>query len=722
MHIDCMINKYWNAENAEQWLELVKRDMERWKKVPSDNKRADYYANIPASFDIETSSFYEGEKKRAVMYSWQLGVNGFNIIGRTWDQFGAVMVRLHELLEEIDCSLLIYVHNLSYEFQWMRKYFTWDKVFSLKVRQPVYACAGYFEFRCSYLLTSMGLQKCGENLQKYTMFKKLMGNLDYSLLRHSMTPLTVAEKEYCLGDINVVQALIQEKIEAEGGINKLPLTNTGYVRQYCRKCCLPEVSEKKRLEYHALMKSLQINNETEYEMLQRAFQGGFTHASVFWSGKTITSKKSTFKTEFYFEDGIDSLDICSSYPYVMCCCYFPMSRWEDVEIENDKQLDWYLKRYCCLFDIEIENLKPKKLWETPLSGNNERCAFKNGQLNNGRLVKCDVCRTTITELDYETLKSFYTWDNIRVLHFKISMRGYLPKDLVESVLKFYKDKTILKNVLGKEAEYMLSKNMVNSVFGMMVTNIVRKEVIYDCDEESWLANNPDVAKELKSYNNSFTRFLSYSWGVWVTAHARRRLFKAIEAIGEDYIYSDTDSVKLVNYQKHEKWFEEENKRVDEAIKKVCDFYEFDVADFSPKDIEGVEHKLGTWDKEHGYHTFKCLGAKRYMFVSRKDNKLSLTVSGLNKKIAVPWLLEKYNGNEEVIFEIFGEGFYVPKGHTGKLTHTYIDEYTQGELVDYQGTPYHYCEMSSIHMEPQGYYMSIPYEYMSFLSGIQEDLK
>lgn len=717
-----MMKKYWEiGKNDGEWLELVAKDAMAWKRVPSENKRADYYANIPASFDIETSSFYEGEKKRATMYSWQLGVNGLNILGRTWEQFGNIMVRLHEILEELDISLIIYVHNLSYEFQWIRKYFNWDKVFSLKVREPVYACTGYFEFRCSYLLTSMSLQKCGENLQKYNVFKKLMGNLDYGLLRHSETPLTREEKEYCLGDINVVQALIQEKIENEGGINKLPLTNTGYVRQYCRKCCLPEVSEKKRMEYHALMKSLQINSQMEYEMLQRAFQGGFTHASVFWSGKTITSKDSTFRSKYYIEKGIDSLDICSSYPYVMCCCYFPMSRWEEVEIENDKQLNWYLKRYCCLFDIEIENLKPKKLWETPLSGNTERCAFKNGQLNNGRLVKCDVCRTTVTELDYETLKTFYTWDNIRVLHFKIAMRGYLPKELVESVLKFYKDKTVLKNVEGKEAEYLLSKNMVNSVFGMMVTNIIRNEIIYNCDEEEWLSNNPDVKKEIATYNNSFTRFLSYSWGVWVTAHARRRLFAAIEAVGEDYIYSDTDSVKLVNYRKHEKWFENENKRVDVAIKRVCEFYDLNEEDFSPEDIEGERHKLGTWEREQGYNTFKCLGAKRYLFVKR-DRKLNLTVSGLNKKVAVPWLLNKYNGNEEAIFEVFGEGFYVPKGFTGKLTHTYIDEFTQGVLVDYQGVANHFEEMSSIHMEPQGYYMSIPYEYLTFLSGIQEERK
>ena len=45
------------------------------------------YYNIPASFDIETSSFMIGEEKHACMYIWQFGLNGTVIYGRTWDQF-----------------------------------------------------------------------------------------------------------------------------------------------------------------------------------------------------------------------------------------------------------------------------------------------------------------------------------------------------------------------------------------------------------------------------------------------------------------------------------------------------------------------------------------------------------------------------------------------------------------------------------------------------------
>ena len=53
----------------------------------------------------------------------------------------------------------------------------------------------------------------------------------------------------------------------------------------------------------------------------------------------------------------------------------------------------------------------------------------------------------------------------------------------------YEDKTKLKGVDGKEIEYLVSKNMINAAFGMMVTAIVRDEFDYD---EEWTKTAADV--------------------------------------------------------------------------------------------------------------------------------------------------------------------------------------------------------------------------------------
>ena len=49
---------------------------------------------------------------------------------------------------------------------------------------------------------------------------------------------------------------------------------------------------------------------------------------------------------------------------------------------------------------------------------------------------------------------------------------------------------------------------------------------------------------LSRYNKSWSRFLFFPWGVWCTAYARKSLWAGIIACGPDYIYSDTDSLKL----------------------------------------------------------------------------------------------------------------------------------------------------------------------------------
>lgn len=208
------------------------------------NKGIEYY-NMPNAYDIETTSITEFSKlnneiidKRAIQYVWQVSLNGKYVMGRTWDEF---ITFYNELVEYYQTNenkrLIVYVHNLSFEFQFMRKHFKWLKVFSLDKRQPIQAVTiDGIEFRCSYLLSGFSLEKLGEQLTKYKARKKT-GSLDYSKLRHTKTPLTNDEILYCLADVEVVTNYIKEEIENNGNITKIPLTKTGYVRNYCRERC-----------------------------------------------------------------------------------------------------------------------------------------------------------------------------------------------------------------------------------------------------------------------------------------------------------------------------------------------------------------------------------------------------------------------------------------------------------------------------------------------------
>lgn len=680
------------------------------------NKKTKYF-NVPCSFDIETSSFYRStgsseHEKTAIMYEWTFGIYGAVIVGREWSEF---VLMLETLSGELNLNskkrLIVYVHNFAYEFQFMRKWLEWDKVFSIDNRKPIYALTNTgVEFRCSYLLSGYSLAKLGDELRTYTV-RKLTGALDYEKIRHSKTLMTEQEIAYCVNDVRVVMAYIAERIEQDGDISHIPLTQTGYVRNYCRNSCFYEqgVSRKKsykRTRYMDIMRGLQLTTD-EYKQLKRAFQGGFTHANPFYTGKVLF--------------GVTSFDFTSSYPCVMLAEKFPMSSGEVVEIKDKETFNRSLKLYCCLFDAEFVGLQSRLYFDSYISLS--RCwGVKEAVVNNGRIVSASHIFTTITEQDFAIIKHFYTWERLKIGNFRRYKKGYLPTDFVKAILKLYADKTTLKGVEGKEIEYLKSKEMLTSCYGMAVTDILRPEIIYSGEE--WSTETPDYEKTIKDYNGSRSRFLFYPWGVWITAYARRNLFTGIVEFANDYVYSDTDSVKVTNAEKHMDYINRYNKSIREQLYRAMGYHGIERDAIEPETAEHVKKCLGVWDFDGHYRQFKTLGAKRYLAQysddgrnpEKKRKNYNLTVSGLNKKTCVPYLLDKYG--ETGIFSAFNGELYIPPDYTGKNTHTYIDESRTGTVVDYLGVPGEYAERSGVHLEKADYSLSISREYLDYLLNIE----
>ena len=150
-------------------------------------------------------------------------------------------------------------------------------------------------------------------------------------------------------------------------------------------------------------------------------------------------------------------------------------------------------------------------------------------------------------------------------------------------------------------ERMVSKNMLNACYGMMVTDIVRKEILYENDE--WIVKKADEKTQLDIYNNSYNRFLFYPWGVWITAYARRNLWSAIFEFGEDYVYTDTDSIKGFNFDKHMNYFEEYNKDITRKLEVMCDRYKISKDLIKPLTKKGKAKPLGHWEIEDEYNKF-----------------------------------------------------------------------------------------------------------------------
>lgn len=648
------------------------------------------YYNVPAAFDIEVSSFYSNGEKNACMYVWQFGLLNWVTYGRTWQEYFEFIKILSSVLGLSNEMILpVYIQNFAYEFQFMRKRVKWDKLFFLDTRKPIYGIAGGIEYRCSLKLSGKSLEKMGKDLQKYKC-NKMVGDLNYLLIRTQDTPLTEKEWGYCELDIRVLLSYIQEKIEHDGDITKIPMTNTGYVRDYCRKRCF-----RRFKDYKSFMSELTLTPD-EYKQLKRGFQGGFTHANSSKVGKILTN--------------VASYDFTSSYPAVMVAEKFPMSSSSLVDrIDSKDELEHYLKNYCCLFNITLYDVVPKIVNDHPISASKCWGVVKSVE-DNGRVVVAEKLSTTVTEQDYYTYREYYSWSHMDISEFRIYEKAYLPKPMVMSLLDLYGVKTTLKGVEGEEVNYLISKGMLNSAYGMAVTDIVRDIISYENNEYS--QSEPDIKEAIDKYNKGVKRFLFYPWGVWVTAYARANLFSGILSCGDDYIYADTDSVKILNPEKHKEYFSRYNMEITNKLLKAANHHHIDPIKFSPPNRKGVQKPLGVWDYEGIYDEFKTIGAKRYLV--KKGDNYELTVAGVNKKKACKYIVNNYKNPMDGL----STGLVVPKEFSGRLTLTYLDDGCEGIITDYLGNKSWYKELSAIHMEPSEYELTISDEYREFLQSIR----
>ena len=670
------------------------------------------------------------DSKRGIMYVWQLAINGKVIIGRTWDEFVALCDQITEHFNlSPDKRMICFVHNLSFEIAWLLPLFKWEKVFAIEAHKPIYALTvGGIEFRCSYLLSNMSLANVGKSLKKYKISKKV-GDLNYELIRHFATPLTKKEYGYICSDVLVLSAYIKECIEAEGNdISKLPLTATGYCRRHMKFKCLSgkgrEGHKEQFNKYHGFIKYMTLELP-EYELAHRAFLGGYCVAGALHA-KHIQHK-------------LDSWDLISAYPGAMVLFgNYPMSKGKKVEVHTIEEFNEYLRLNCCIFDIRFINLRPKIVNANYLSLS--KCRDENDRpfrhtkeddniqrnhviVNNGRVVSGDVITTSMTDVDFKICEDFYTWDYIQIGTMYVYRRGRLPKEIVEAVLDLYAAKTTLK---GSTDEYDLdmyarSKNLLNSCYGMICQRIIQPVHYYD-NEKGWSVEEKEAEKELKRYNNSKKRFLFYPWSLYVTANVRSIIAAGIiYGAGDSFCYADTDSLKIIDGEKCEDWFKTYNHITEERAKEAAAFYDIPLDKFMPKTRKGETKLIMEFEKETAkgkWPAFISLGAKRYLYLT-PEHELVLTVSGVNKKAALPYLIDKYG--KYGTFTNFNERLTIPAEHTGKLTHYYLSGTFEGEVEDYLGNRVKYKSTDGIYLEKASYSFSMEATYLNYLREIQENM-
>ena len=264
-------------------------------------------------------------------------------------------------------------------------------------------------------------------------------------------------------------------------------------------------------------------------------------------------------------------------------------------------------------------------------------------------------------------------------------------------------KTKYKNVEGKELDYQTEKGKFNALYGMSVTNTIRDNVIYKdefCDWFEEKLTNEEI--EQKLINEKKKAFLSFSYGVWVTAYARDNLLRRVIELDQYVVYCDTDSIKLLEgYDKNV--FIKYNKSVERKIEFVSKLLNIPFNKYCPEDTFGKPHLLGVFESEGTYQEFITQGAKKYAV--RQDDKIKITVAGVPKSGAKA--LKSLND--------FRDNFVFNFEETGKNLLMYIEDQYKFNLVDYTGKSYVVDDKTGCSLIPTTYVLSKALDYTNLVN-------
>lgn len=573
-----------------------------------DSKKRDiHYLEIPCAFDIETTNIYERDKDGTIkkeprpyafMYQWQFCLEDQVCFGRTWEEFKELIFQLEKRMNlSYKNRLVIYVHNLPFEWAFMNRFIEYKEGFFKEARKPLkIVTAGGIEFRCSYALSNMALSKFCENEEGVTHYKLSGDDFDYNKIRTAATTLTEKEEAYCYNDVRGLCECIKSRMRFDT-LASMPMTSTGYVRRDLREA----VRGNKR--YRDLFRNNKLDSNL-YTLCRSAFRGGDTHANLDHSNQLI--------------ENVRSKDISSSYPASIMMGLYPQTAFFKLNVSTFLNRD--VSEFALLMEIRLVNPRYKGSCGIPYIPLSKCLKFpKDKVIDNGRILAAfGFIELVVTDIDYNIIINEYQFDDIFIRNIYASRYAPLDDDIKNTLMDYYRKKTLLKHNPDKAYEYSKSKNSLNSIYGCMVMRIDQTITEYNPVTHEYDTPLPDLEDILAKFYKSRNNFLSYQHGLFITAHSRKRLRDMLWVVGSDVVYCDTDSIKYVG--DHEAEFKAKN---DEIIK------EAERAGAYADDSNGNRLYMGVWDDDGSYDEFKTLGAKKYVY--REGDHITSTIAGVNKK-------------------------------------------------------------------------------------------
>ncbi len=630
------------------------------------------YVDVPISFDIEASSFYDKDGRRAAtMYLWALNDNDNITVGRTWEAFHEALKSLKTKYKvSADRRIICWIHNLPYEWGFIKFQFDWSaNQVHYEKNVPIKAMTkDGIEFRCNYAYSGVSLKR----LENSRGIKK--GEINHDKIRHFATPLSDEEIEYCKNDVRIINSMIEDDVKIFGAICDFPLTNTGKVRRLFRK------EFKKDHDWKDTLSRCKLTSEV-YHYLKLCLAGGYVAGNRFDINEII--------------ENVSHVDICSSYPFVLTTMKYPIGRPIKVPTEKIKErFNDYLENKACLICARFKGLKLKPN-KNPIISRNKcgQCLFeKRYDVWNGRVCAAKSLEIIINEVDLKMIKEFYYYEDLEVVEMWVWVKNYLPKGFVNLVLDIYAKKTYWK---GKDKiKEKVYKQLINGIFGMCLTSPIRDT--YIMLDGLWLKDTETEERKIKDYNEDKSRFNYFPWGVWCASYAKAQLLSFTSKLqNNDFKYSDTDSCFYTG--DYDTIIKEFNDSVDAKIKEAAEAQQIDAGRWTCPTFDGKTRTCGYLEKEKTARRFKFLGSKRYLS-EFEDGSYELKNSGVDVDKTLAWLL---TGDKDP-FEKYDMDVLLPMDVADTKTAFLRDFVLDEDVTDYLGNTAHVFEKSGINIERTDY--------------------
>lgn len=646
------------------------------------------YLKVGSGYDIETSKIEVdktlfGIDHTAYCYHWQFGLGEWAFLGRSLESMSNF---LNMLIPSIKVNrpkhkLLVFDANLGYEWQFCKHYwheFGITKLFAKEKRDPILIEVDYtLQFREVIGLFGNSLAQIAKN---YCGIKKLVGDLDFTKVRLSETPMDDTEIGYTVRDVEILVILAEKYVYENffGSKPRLPYTSTGIVRDAIKR----ELGSGLKAERNKI--ASWMPTEYEYELFRKyLFKGGISGCNIIHMNKVF--RKSDGKA-------VKGADITSDYPYQMLTKLYPMGK---AVVDSNENFCKTNKPYIAIVLFKKFQAKTSHALMSSHKALNSKEMSDDDRtvLDNNRIQYAEEVKLCINDVEYKSLKKAYKWKKCYILKCWVFPDGYkkLPQHIIKTCLKQYLIKQSLKKDFSDTQEYRDAKAFVNSIFGMMCTALFREDWIFDEKECDITIEEDENGKKITTPYEDCCKylFLSPYWGFWITSYAREMLIDVITRFPKIIIQYDTDSVYFITGT------DESNK-----LEEYLQFKNRQMELLNSTLFAGEKNmlSLGTWDFTEPFLRYKGLGAKRYMYEYIKDGKkkIKVTVTGCrtvkdekseyyeqSTMVLQNDINNKKNGTNVDIFDFFRNGMKIDKEYTYKLASHYVENEVVVDYEDYQ---------------------------------------